>query len=62
MSDIIVRRDQNILRITINRVAKRNALTAEMYLTMSDALDEAGEDETYQSRADRSGRPSLQRR
>ena len=46
MSDIIVRRDQNILRITINRVAKRNALTAEMYLTMSDALDEAGEDET----------------
>ena len=61
MSDIIVRRDQNILRITINRVAKRNALTAEMYLTMSDALDEAERMKRSKS-ADRSGRPSLQRR
>ena len=46
MSDIIIRRDENILQITMNRVAKRNALTAEMYLTMSDALDEGGEDKT----------------
>jgi enoyl-CoA hydratase/carnithine racemase len=46
MSDIIVRRDENILRITMNRVAKRNALTAEMYLSMSDAPDEGRKDAT----------------
>ena len=46
MNDIIVRRDENILRITMNRVAKRNALTAEMYLSMSDALDEGRKDAT----------------
>ncbi len=44
MSDIIVRCGDGILRLTLNRAVKRNALTAEMYLSMSNALDEGRRD------------------
>jgi len=44
VSDIIVRKENGILRLTLNRVGKRNAVTAEMYLSMSEALDEARTD------------------
>jgi enoyl-CoA hydratase/carnithine racemase len=44
VSDIIVHKNDGILRLTLNRVVKRNALTAEMYLSMSNALDEVRTD------------------
>ena len=33
-----------VLRLTLNRPAKRNAITADMYLALADAIEGAGED------------------
>ncbi len=45
-NDILVTREDAILRITFNRPAKRNALTVAMYATMADALEAAASDDT----------------
>ncbi|MBV8851447.1 MAG: enoyl-CoA hydratase/isomerase family protein [Methylobacteriaceae bacterium] len=44
-SDVVVTRDGNILRIAMNRPAKKNALTGAMYKAMQDALELADRDD-----------------
>src|ERR1700750_3125466 len=46
MSDILTERSGGVLRITLNRPAKKNAMTASMYSTMAKILnDVANEDD-----------------
>ena len=45
MADILFDKSDGILRITLNRPAKKNAMTGDMYKSMADALWEAGRDE-----------------
>jgi enoyl-CoA hydratase/carnithine racemase len=45
-TDVLVARDANILRLTMNRPAKKNALTGAMYKAMQDALELADRDDT----------------
>ena len=45
MSDIITERTGNILRVTVNRPAKKNAMTSAMYIALADALNEAAKDD-----------------
>jgi enoyl-CoA hydratase/carnithine racemase len=47
--DVIVAREDNILRITINRPAKKNALTGTMYDAMREALERADRDENIRA-------------
>jgi len=44
MSDIIIERSGNILRIKLNRPARKNAMTLAMYNTMADLLNDAAKD------------------
>jgi enoyl-CoA hydratase/carnithine racemase len=44
MSDIITERLGSILRIELNRPAKRNAMTMSMYVTLADLLNDAAKD------------------
>ena len=48
-NDVIVAREENILRITMNRPAKKNALTGAMYDAMREALELAGRDEAIRA-------------
>src|SRR5262245_40549072 len=41
MSDIIIERTGSVLRVTVNRPAKKNAMTSAMYNEMADAFNEA---------------------
>ena len=45
MSDIITERTASILRIQLNRPAKKNAMTSSMYLTFADLLNSAAKDD-----------------
>jgi enoyl-CoA hydratase/carnithine racemase len=45
MSDIITERSGNILRIQLNRPAKKNAMTVAMYITLADLLNDAAKDD-----------------
>src|SRR6201999_1588267 len=45
MSDIVTERSGSILRIQFNRPAKKNAMTAAMYITMADLLNNAAKDD-----------------
>src|SRR4029453_11091947 len=45
MSDIITERSGSILRIQFNRPAKKNAMSASMYVTFADLLDGAAKDD-----------------
>jgi enoyl-CoA hydratase/carnithine racemase len=45
MSDIVVERSGNILRIQLNRPAKKNAMTSSMYITMAELLNGAAKDD-----------------
>src|SRR5215470_11503762 len=45
MSDIITERSGSILRVQLNRPARKNAMTASMYVTMADILNDAAKDE-----------------
>lgn len=45
MSDIITERSGNILRIELNRPARKNAMTVAMYITMADLLNNAAKDD-----------------
>ena len=45
MSDIIKERSGSILRVQLNRPAKKNAMTMSMYVTLADLLNDAAQDE-----------------
>jgi enoyl-CoA hydratase/carnithine racemase len=45
MSEIVTERSGSILRIELNRPAKKNAMTAAMYTGLADLLNEAGKDD-----------------
>jgi enoyl-CoA hydratase/carnithine racemase len=45
MDDIVTEHSESILRVQLNRPAKKNAMTSAMYLTLADVLDGAAKDE-----------------
>src|ERR1700741_4223900 len=45
MNDIITERSGNILRIQLNRPAKKNAMTLAMYITLTDIFNAAAKDD-----------------
>ena len=45
MNDIITERSGNILRIQLNRPAKKNAMTSAMYITLADLFNGAAKDD-----------------
>src|SRR6185295_8670908 len=45
MSDIITETKGSILRVTVNRPAKKNAMTSAMYIALADALNDAARDD-----------------
>jgi enoyl-CoA hydratase/carnithine racemase len=45
MSDILTERTGSILRVTVNRPAKKNAMTSAMYIALADALNEAAKND-----------------
>jgi enoyl-CoA hydratase/carnithine racemase len=45
MSDIITERSGNILRIQLNRPARKNAMTSAMYIILADLLNDAAKDD-----------------
>jgi enoyl-CoA hydratase/carnithine racemase len=45
VSDIITERSGSILRVQLNRPARKNAMTSSMYVTMADVLNDATKDE-----------------
>ena len=45
MSDIITERSESILRIELNRPAKKNAMTSSMYVTLAELFNDAANDE-----------------
>ena len=45
MDEIITERSEGILRVQLNRPAKRNAMTARMYVTLADTFRNAARDE-----------------
>jgi enoyl-CoA hydratase/carnithine racemase len=46
MTEILTERSANILRVQLNRPAKKNAMTAAMYIGMADALNSSAKDES----------------
>jgi enoyl-CoA hydratase/carnithine racemase len=45
MGEIITDRSQSILRVELNRPAKKNAMTSRMYVMLADIFNEAAEDD-----------------
>lgn len=45
MSDILTERAGSILRVTLNRPAKKNAMTSSMYVTLAEILNDAAKNE-----------------
>src|SRR6267143_1875891 len=45
MADIITEQSESILRVVLNRPAKKNAMTSGMYVTLADLFKEAAKDE-----------------
>ena len=45
MDEIITDRSEGILRVELNRPAKKNAMTSGMYVTLADVFDEAAKDD-----------------
>ncbi len=45
MSEIVTERSGSVLRITLNRPAKKNEMTSSMYRTMAEILNDAGKDD-----------------
>lgn len=46
MSDILTERSGSILRVTLNRPSKKNAMTSAMYNDLADAFNEANKDDS----------------
>ncbi|HEX6649983.1 MAG TPA: enoyl-CoA hydratase [Pyrinomonadaceae bacterium] len=45
MNEILTERTGSILRVTVNRPAKKNAMTSAMYIALADAFDNAAKDD-----------------
>jgi enoyl-CoA hydratase/carnithine racemase len=45
MSEILTERTGGVLRITLNRPAKKNAMTSNMYLSLAEILNDAAQDD-----------------
>src|SRR5215813_74284 len=45
MSDIIIERSGSVLRVTVNRPAKKNAMTSAMYNDLADAFNQAAKND-----------------
>src|SRR5271156_6629542 len=45
MNEIVTEHSEGVLRIELNRPAKRNAMTSSMYVTLADVFIEAAKDE-----------------
>src|SRR5258706_12734678 len=45
MSEILTERSGSVLRITLNRPAKKNAMTSSMYVSMAEILNDAAKDD-----------------
>jgi enoyl-CoA hydratase/carnithine racemase len=45
MSDIMTERSASVLRIQLNRPAKKNTMTSNMYLTLADLINSAAKDD-----------------
>ena len=45
MDEIVTERSGSILRVQLNRPAKKNAMTSSMYVTLADIFTDAAEDE-----------------
>ena len=45
MGEILTERSGSILRVTLNRPAKKNAMTSSMYLSMAEILNDAAKDD-----------------
>jgi len=45
MNEILTERTGSILRVTVNRPEKKNAMTSAMYIALADALNEAARDD-----------------
>jgi enoyl-CoA hydratase/carnithine racemase len=45
MDDIITERSGSMLRVELNRPAKKNAMTSSMYMTLADVFNDAAKDE-----------------
>jgi enoyl-CoA hydratase/carnithine racemase len=45
MSEILTERAGSILRVTLNRPAKKNAMTSSMYVTLAEVLNDAAKDD-----------------
>ena len=46
MNEILAERSRSILRVTVNRPAKKNAMTSAMYNALADVFNEANKDES----------------
>jgi enoyl-CoA hydratase/carnithine racemase len=45
MSEIVTEHSEDVLRVELNRPAKRNAMTSHMYATLADIFTDAAQDE-----------------
>src|SRR6266853_6289414 len=45
MSEMLTERSGSILRVTLNRPAKKNAMTSSMYVTLAEIFNDAAKDE-----------------
>ena len=52
MNEIVTEHSEGVLRVELNRPAKRNAMTASMYVTLADVFIDAAR---TSARASRSG-------
>ena len=41
MDEIVTERSEGVLRVQLNRPAKKNALTSRMYVTLADTFNQA---------------------
>ena len=51
MNEIVTEHSDGVLRIELNRPAKRNAMTSSMYTTLADVFIDAAKDEAHACRA-----------
>ena len=49
MTDILSHTESGVMTITLNRVDKKNSITAAMYSTMADALAQATQDDSVRA-------------
>jgi enoyl-CoA hydratase/carnithine racemase len=45
MNEIVAEHSEGVLRVELNRPAKRNAMTSSMYITLADVFTDAAKDE-----------------